>query len=167
MVVKAKVKMTLCPVCGEKTTVEQKQDGWEIRSCGDGYWPKTLTASQARSFMIKNANAASAAQSMVRMLEKRIADLDTSTQRGNPKFVANVLGDFVNGFGHDKRGFCEAMGQQHRTLQQAAFSMFLAWAYHIAKLDAQWFDARNEMMRDRAIRITQALGPDGQHLPCI
>ena len=84
------------------------------------------------------------------------------------KEVAQKLGQLVNVFGRKGRhnGFIEQLiSYEHPTLQQAAFSLFLKWAYRLAEVEHG--DLRNEAARNAAKKIKAALGEHGDDLPFI
>lgn len=62
------------------------------------------------------------------------------------KQLARDLGNFVNRYGYkaDVAVFIEAMSQEHRTLQQSATGLMLAWMAHLASLNDNYYDLRNE-----------------------
>lgn len=57
--------------------------------------------------------------------------------------VASVMSDFVNNFSCDKQGFLEAMGREHRTLQQSFTKLCLMWIEYVANDDYR-HDLRNQ-----------------------
>ena len=83
--------------------------------------------------------------------------------------VAEQLTNFVNRMGNNDeiRGFVAGMERSHRTLQQSAFGLFLAWAYKMAKLPEGWYDLRNEASIKASKKIVEALGEYGDNLPFI
>jgi hypothetical protein len=58
--------------------------------------------------------------------------------------AVRVLSDFVNSYSHNPKAFVEALSREHRTLQQSATSLMLAWFTHLASLHEGEYDGRNE-----------------------
>ena len=65
-------------------------------------------------------------------------------QKEEAQKAVRALSDFVNNMGHDPKAFVEALSREHRTLQQSATSVMLAWFEHLSKLEEGWYDLRNE-----------------------
>jgi hypothetical protein len=78
--------------------------------------------------------------------------------------TAQVFSDWVNGMGHSKQAFVQAVMLEHRTLQQQMFEVMLACMAEWAK--TEHYDARNEhtILKSREI---MALFPDGTKVPLI
>ncbi len=58
--------------------------------------------------------------------------------------IADQIATFVNGFDFHDKDFAKAMGMQHRTLQQNFTRLVIAWIEHLAALEENHYDARNE-----------------------
>jgi len=78
--------------------------------------------------------------------------------------AAKALSDWVNGMGHSKQAFVQAVMQEHRTLQQQMFEIMLACMAEWAK--TEHYDARSEftILKSREI---MALFPGGPKVPLI
>lgn len=83
----------------------------------------------------------------------------------NAKEVAQNLMQGINTMSLNPTEFVEVVTNDHRTLQQAAFRLFMAsvreWATH------EHFDARNEATVTLSKRIVAALGEDIERIPFI
>ena len=73
------------------------------------------------------------------------------------ELMAHLLTRWVNG-GCDTKTFTDAFSLEHRTLQQAVFSLFLTLCKNITTWEEYMFDGRNEAMRDTAKKIMDTLG---------
>lgn len=85
----------------------------------------------------------------------------------NPEEMARACSDFVNNYNLDSETFCQAMANQHRTLQQSFTRLCLAWLKKCAELEsANCFDLRNEAGVKLAKRIVDTF-KDDMYLPLI
>jgi len=57
---------------------------------------------------------------------------------------AETCGNAVNPMGFGVEEFAKAMGRQHRTLQQNFTKACFAWIQHLASLEENQYDLRNE-----------------------
>lgn len=83
----------------------------------------------------------------------------------NAKEVAQDLMYGVNTMSLNPKEFVEVVTGDHRTLQQAAFRLFIScikeWATH------EHYDARNETTVKLSKRIVEALGDDMDYIPFV
>ena len=63
--------------------------------------------------------------------------------KGKEKFLAEAITTELNSFSFNHRDFCEAMGREHRTLQQSFTRMCIHWLRYCSELEH--YDGRNEM----------------------
>jgi hypothetical protein len=98
---------------------------------------------------------------------KRLNEIQERFDAGQK--LAQELGKLVNVMNSqdELRGFITGMKCEHRTLQQSAFGLFLAWTYAIADYQSNDYDLRNEAMVKAAKKIKEALGEYGKDLPFI
>ena len=90
------------------------------------------------------------------------------------KQIVGKLTDYLNTFSVGKNEkFCDAMSNEHRTLQQNFTSLCLAWIEFMGN-DSQEFksrftDARNEASNNICIQIKEFMKEKGinENLPCI
>ena len=80
------------------------------------------------------------------------------------ELVVSLLSRLVNG-SCSEITFYEQFKLEHRTLQQAMFSLFLGLCNDISKWEECWIDGRNEAMWKTAKKIMETLGYSG--LPMI
>ena len=80
---------------------------------------------------------------------------------------AETVSNAVNPMGFRVEEFVKAMGRKHRTLQQNFTKLCFAWIQHLAKLEENEYDARNEASVVAAKKIVDAVGPYGFSLPLI
>ena len=86
--------------------------------------------------------------------------------------VASVMTDFVNNFGCDKQGFLEAMGREHRTLQQSFTRLCLRWIEYVAS-DDYHYDGRNQYSHTTCKQMVELFKKENDnfnpsdHLPLI
>ena len=64
-------------------------------------------------------------------------------ERDDMAAAVRALSDCANR-GHSGKLFVEFMAQEHRTLQQQMTGLFLAWMAHLASLNDNYYDLRNE-----------------------
>jgi hypothetical protein len=89
-------------------------------------------------------------------------------QKAAAQQAVRVLSDYVNNMGHDPKAFVEALSREHRTLQQSATSLMLAWFEHLSKLEDGWYDLRNEASVQVAKKIWPVIEANySQRLPLI
>ena len=92
------------------------------------------------------------------------------TTHQTPEECAREMGRFCNIIGgrEDLEQFVEAMGYEHRTLQQGFTKLCLHWLYWLAAHDGpDHVDLRNEAAHGVAEKVAKALGPYGADLPVI
>jgi len=58
--------------------------------------------------------------------------------------MAKAMGNFVNNFNVDEKTFCEAMTNEHRTLQQSFTRLCVKWFKTLAETKEGRYDLRNE-----------------------
>lgn len=82
---------------------------------------------------------------------------------------AEVASNAVNPMGFSPERFAEAMGRQHRTLQQNFTKICLAWIMHLASRRENQYDLRNEASVKVAKKILAGEIKDQYdlHLPLI
>jgi hypothetical protein len=73
--------------------------------------------------------------------------------------VVHALSNYVNKMGHSTKFLVEAMGQEHRTLQQSITNVMLRWLVHLSELDDNYYDLRNSASVKIAKEIVAAV-PD-------
>lgn len=91
------------------------------------------------------------------------------------KEITGKLTDYLNSFSSNQKNadFCEAMSNEHRTLQQNFTSLCLAWIEFMGN-DSEDFkrrftDPRNEFSNQICIQMLEFLKEKGinSNLPCI
>lgn len=92
--------------------------------------------------------------------EKRKADAKEMAEK-MAKFANNVT------FNRDIPYFVEAMGREHRTLQQSFSGLCFAWIQHLASLEENQYDARNEASVKTAKKIMEHIDKYDIMLPFI
>ena len=80
---------------------------------------------------------------------------------------AEVCGDSVNPMGFSATDFAKAMGRQHRTLQQNFTKVCFAWIQHLASLEENQYDLRNEASVKAAKKIVAGVDKYDLMLPLI
>jgi hypothetical protein len=91
---------------------------------------------------------------------------DTLTAEG----VAKILGDFANrSSARSDKELAEALGNQHRTLQQAITRIFVEWMRHLHGQAGQLghYDDRNEASVMLAHAMFEDIAPEKLYLPLI
>lgn len=78
---------------------------------------------------------------------------------------AEVCSNSVNPMGFRPKLFAEAMGRQHRTLQQGFTRLCFAWIEHLASLQRGQYDLRNEASVVAAKKIVASV--DCLYLPLV
>jgi hypothetical protein len=78
--------------------------------------------------------------------------------------MADALTSFAQHTGAVKE-FAAAMERQHRTLQQSAMRLFVAWVESVAETKDGRFDARNEGTVRLAKALVESAAWDRKHLP--
>lgn len=78
-------------------------------------------------------------------------------EKENAKEVVDHLSRFVNSMGRNPKYFANAVSQEHRTLQQSMFNVFLACIEMWANLPENWYDLRNEYTVMQSRKIIKAL----------
>jgi hypothetical protein len=82
--------------------------------------------------------------------------------------AAKAMSDFVNNMGLDEDAFVEAMGREHRTLQQSFTGLCFAWIRHCAeKHEAGLYDGRNEAACRTSAEIVEKVEQVQVGLPMI
>lgn len=80
--------------------------------------------------------------------------------------MADALTSFAQHTGAVKE-FAAAMERQHRTLQQSAMRLFVAWVESVAETKDGRFDARNEGTVRLAKALVESAAWDRKHLPYV
>ena len=91
--------------------------------------------------------------------------LETPEERARAA-ARDLLSD-LNEMGFDSKSFADEIMRGHRTLQQSAFSAFLACVKAWSGLDANRYDARNEYTCQKSREIAELLGKYGMEAPYI
>ena len=73
------------------------------------------------------------------------------------KKVVRELSSFVNSMSRRPKFFVNEVMQEHRTLQQSMFGLFLACIEKWASLESGWYDGRNEATVMASKKIVAAL----------
>jgi hypothetical protein len=81
--------------------------------------------------------------------------------------LAETISNGVNVMGQSPEAFAAAMGRQHRTLQQNFTRFCFAWIRHLAKLEENQYDLRNEASVKACREIVQRTGESSSFLPFI
>ena len=89
-----------------------------------------------------------------------------------PEALAVEMSNFINSSGTtDFKEFVEAMGDEHRTLQQAFTKVTLMWLAHLAELPEHGYDGRNEhsVVVARQVRglLKTKYGSSWTNMPCV
>lgn len=98
--------------------------------------------------------------------KKEEEEPDTLTAEG----VAKILGDFANrSSARSDKELAEALGNQHRTLQQAITRIFVEWMRHLHGQAGQLghYDDRNEASVMLAHAMFEDIAPEKLYLPLI
>ena len=69
--------------------------------------------------------------------------------------LAKEIASSLNTFSFDKKGFCETMIREHRTIQQNFMRLIRDYMQFVAEQPDYMFDGRNEASRDFARKVTQ------------
>ncbi len=69
--------------------------------------------------------------------------------------LAKVIGNSLNTFSFDKKGFCETMMKEHRTIQQNFMRLIRDYIEYVSEQPDYMFDGRNEASRDFAKKVMQ------------
>jgi hypothetical protein len=80
--------------------------------------------------------------------------------------MADALTSFAQHTGA-VREFAAAMERQHRTLQQSAMRLFVAWVEHLAETKDGRFDGRNEGAVKLAKELVASPAWEKKHLPYV
>lgn len=82
------------------------------------------------------------------------------------KQAVAALSDFANGAGwNERQEFAELVQDEHRTLQQGIFRLFLLTCQEWAKCEEGQYDLRNEVTVQQSKKILETLG--GVYVPLI
>ena len=73
----------------------------------------------------------------------------------NGKDLAKEIGSSLNTFSFDKKGFCETMMREHRTIQQNFMRLIRDYMRFVAEQPDYMFDGRNEASRDFARKVAE------------
>ena len=65
---------------------------------------------------------------------------------------AQMVAEMLNSFTFDYEGFCKAMSNEHRTLQQSFTRLCIHWLCTCAS-DEYRYDGRNEASHERAMAL--------------
>lgn len=80
--------------------------------------------------------------------------------------MAKVMADFVNiSYDGDVKDFVEEMSIQHRTLQQGFTKLVIQWLEHLATLNENWCDLRNEASVKFAKQVIGRVDAEARMLP--
>ena len=69
--------------------------------------------------------------------------------------LAKEIGNSLNTFSFDKKGFNETMMREHRTIQQNFMRLIRDYIAYVAEQPDYMFDGRNEASRDFARKVMQ------------
>ena len=79
----------------------------------------------------------------------------------DPEDMAKAMTDFINSFHPKSKEFCDAMANEHRTLQQNFTRLCLAWLKKCDEMNKSGrYDLRNEDSVKLASKIVQAYGDE-------
>lgn len=98
---------------------------------------------------------------------KGIYDVTNSVEVKEPMEVtlASIVADCINSYSFDYKKFAEAMGTEHRTLQQSFTRLCVRWLEHLS--NQQNFDGRNEASVRLARTIFCSIPEDYLYLPLV
>ena len=71
-------------------------------------------------------------------------DKITKPEIKGDKMIVEMVFDHINNFCFDPKKFVEYASRQHRTLQQTFTNLCFAWIRHLASLEENQYDGRNE-----------------------
>jgi hypothetical protein len=105
-------------------------------------------------------------------LEEAISSLEEEEEPDalTAEGVAKILGDFANrSSARSDKELAEALGNQHRTLQQAITRIFVEWMRHLHGQAGQLghYDDRNEASVMLAHAMFEDIAPEKLYLPLI
>lgn len=83
-------------------------------------------------------------------------------ERPNEATTADEIANAMNCFGFDNFKFTEAMGREHRTLQQTFTGVVFSWINHLA--NTEYYDLRNEASVKTCKRLVQLAELDGLYI---
>ena len=87
-------------------------------------------------------------------------------EKENAEMVVKQFSNFVNSMGRHPKYFVNAVMQEHRTLQQSMFNVFMACIEAWSRVPDNWYDLRNEYTVLTSQKIIKHL--DGNiHAPLI
>ena len=69
--------------------------------------------------------------------------------------LAKEIASSLNTFSFDKKGFCETMMHEHRTIQQNFMRLIRDYMQFVAEQPDYMFDGRNEASRDFARKVAE------------
>lgn len=87
-------------------------------------------------------------------------------EKREQEFAARCA-EAVNPMNFSTKIFCEALGRQHRTLQQNFTRVCLAWIKYLASLEEGEYDLRNEASVKTSRNILEKVGEYNLNLPLI
>lgn len=98
---------------------------------------------------------------------KGIYDVANSVEVKEPMEVtlASIVADCINSYSFDYKKFAEAIGTEHRTLQQSFTRLCVRWLEHLS--NQQNFDGRNEASVRLAKTIFCSIPEDYLYLPLV
>ena len=85
----------------------------------------------------------------------------------DPDEVVRILSDYVNVGMGGPANFAEALGKEHRTIQQGVTRLFVAWMKKLHESAGGNYDARNEASVMLARAMFENIDPEKLHLPLI
>ena len=80
--------------------------------------------------------------------------------------AVSYMSDYVNNYECRPKEFAELFGREHQTLQQSFTRVCLAWLEHLAEMEEDWYDLRNEASVHLARKIVEKFKND-MYLPFI
>jgi hypothetical protein len=104
---------------------------------------------------------------LVDTIEYYMANVYEKSRKSDGKEAARHIGNFVNSYGCDMKGFVKQMAIEHRTLQQSFTRLCLEWFKSLSEnYKNKCFDDRNKASCETAYNIMHMLG-DSYYLPMI
>ena len=83
------------------------------------------------------------------------------------KMIVEMVFNHINNFFFDPKAFVEFASRQHRTLQQTFTNLCFAWIRHLASLEENQYDGRNEYSVKVAKEIVEKVESVKHDLPMI
>lgn len=82
----------------------------------------------------------------------------SAAQRKEAEKAVDLLSRYANNVSMNSSYFVNAVMQEHRTLQQAMFSLFMSCIREWARLSENHYDLRNEFTVETSKKIMKAIG---------